>query len=449
MRRMIRMVRFALVLLLALASPALAELRLAPAFGDHAVLQRGVAIPVSGRATPGTRIEIAFAGRTAETVADANGTWVATLEALAANAQPAELVVSADGGAERVVLRDVLVGDVWLCGGQSNMEWPVAATAHASEARDAARPTIRAFKMPHVRAQSPLAAADARWRVADPDSVQGMTAVGFFFAARMHAELEVPIGLLDINWGGTRIEPWLADGEMFRGMIAPVAPFPIRGILWYQGESNAGEAEAYAGYLTNLVGQWRRAFGNEALPFGIVQLAAFRPASEDPAEGGWSALRAAQAAVAGTMPHVGLVVTLDVGDAEDIHPRDKRTVGERLAAWALGTHFGLPGHAISSPTVAAIERADGGVRVRFAHADGLRPREGAIVGGFGLAGADGRFMWAEARIDPADPTCVLVSTKDVADPREIVYAWQNNPTRANLVNGAGLPAGPFRSAVPK
>lgn len=442
---------------LALASPAFAELRLAPVYCDHMVLQRDADLPISGRATPGSAIEVAFGPHRSASVARSDGGWTATLPPLGADATPRELVVVADGGNERVVVRDVLVGDVWLCGGQSNMEWPVAATLHAQEARAVARPTIRALKMPHVLAERPIASADVRWRLADAEACQRVSAVGFFFAVTLADALEVPIGLLEINWGGTRIEPWMRGGQMHQGMIAPIAPFPIRGILWYQGESNAGEADRYAGQLTQLIADWRRDFNESTLPFGIVQLAAFKPPSEDPAEGGWSLLREAQAQVARTDPGVGLVVTLDVGDAADIHPRDKRTVGERLASWALGTTYGVEGQATSGPVFASIERAtnsDGraALRVQFDSADGLRPREGEVVTGFGVAGPDGRFHWAEGVVEAGSPEApsrrsVLVRCEGVSDPRSVVYAWQNNPSRANLVNGAGLPAGPFRASL--
>jgi sialate O-acetylesterase len=428
------------------AAPAFADLELPAVFGDHMVLQRDSALPVWGRATAGAKVSVTFGEATRSTTADPNGAWTVTLPATSASASPRDLVITADG--DRVTLHDVLVGDVWLCGGQSNMEWPIALSNSVDEAaKEAAtgkRATIRAFKMPHTLAEQPLFTNDARWRVANGDSVKNMTAVGYEFSRALSDALDVPIGILDINWGGTRIEPWMRGGQMFNAMIEPVTPFAIRGAIWYQGESNAGEASKYAEQLTQLIGAWREEFKRDAMPFGVVQLAAFQEVSDDPAQGGWSDLRVAQAAVSRAVPKTGLAVTLDVGDAKDIHPRDKRTVGQRLANWALAAEFGRAIPA-SSPVAVAIEPAtvDGAkaLRVRFEHAEGLAARAASQPDGFGIAGADGRFVWAKARVDGQS---ILVWSPDVAEPVEVAYAWQNNPVRANVVNGAGLPAGPFR-----
>jgi sialate O-acetylesterase len=442
----------ALLAALQTSSPAVAALSLAPVFSDHVVLQRDALVPVEGRASPGERVVVRFGEGTAEGTADAAGRFAVRIASGSASTAPRDLVVETSGG-ERIVVRDVLVGDVWLCGGQSNMEWPVALTMHVKEAESAARSTIRALKMPHVLAEGPIESADVRWRVATPENVLRTTAVGFFFADELARSIEpgkeIPIGLLDINWGGTRIEPWMAGGQMFHAMIAPIAPFPIRGAIWYQGESNAQEAEKYADQLRTLIADWRAAFDHKGMPFGVVQLASFMALSDDPVEGGWSALRDAQLAAVRATPGAGLVTTLDVGDAEDIHPRDKRTVGRRLASWALGTTYGREVAAIGPPTAVAFERlesADGrrGIRVRFEHAKGLAPRDGDVVRGLSLAGKDGRHVWAEGRVDGAS---VVVTSADVADPVEVAYAWQNNPVRANLVNGAGWPAAPFRGRV--
>lgn len=433
------------------AAPALADLELPAVFGDHMVLQRDSALPIWGRATAGAKVTVNFGAATQSTTADPNGAWMVTLPATSASASPRDLVITADG--DRVTLHDVLVGDVWLCGGQSNMEWPIALSNSVDEAsKEAAtgkRATIRAFKMPHTLAEQPLFTNDATWRVANGETVKQVTAVGYEFSRALADALDVPIGILDINWGGTRIEPWMRGGQMFNAMIEPVTPFAIRGAIWYQGESNAGEANKYAEQLTQLIGAWREEFRREAMPFGVVQLAAFQDVSDNPAEGGWSDLRAAQADVARRVPKTGLAVTLDVGDAKDIHPRDKRTVGQRLANWMLATEFGRAIPA-SSPVAIAVEPAtvDGtkALRVRFENAEGLGARANAPLDGFGIAGADGQFVWATARVDGES---IVVWSPQVAEPVEVAYAWQNNPVRANLVNGAGLPAGPFRLSTKK
>jgi len=450
---------FISVVVALITAPTFADLRLSPVFTDHAVLQRDVAVPIWGRATANVDVAVHFGDRAATTKSDADGRWSLELAPMPASVAPREVEITA--GSDRLTLHDVLVGEVWLCGGQSNMEWPMAACngfeAAKSEAAGGKRRTIRALKMPHTLAEQPLGTNDAKWKVTDGESIGSITGVGYLFARVIADRLDVPVGVLDINWGGTPIEPWMKDGQMHRGMIAPVAPFAIRGALWYQGESNAGAADKYADQLAQLVSAWREDFRRPAMPFGIVQLASFMKVSEDPVEGGWSGLREAQAKVAASDPHCGLAVTLDVGDAEDIHPRDKQTVASRLAEWALVTEFQQTAGESSGPVVESVEPAEmttgeKGIRVRFKHGAGLKPRAGDKLDGFALAGADGKFVWARATVDaqsndPRDPMSVVVFSDTVTVPVEVAYAWQNNPIRANLVNGAGWPAGPFKLMV--
>jgi sialate O-acetylesterase len=225
-------------------------------------------------------------------------------------------------------------------------------------------------------------------------------------------------------------------------MGAWVAPYAIRGATWYQGESNEAEAEAYRSHLTRLVKAWRKAFRDPDLPFGVVQLAAFMKSNpDDPVEGGWANLRESQRLGARDVPKVGLAVTLDVGDADDIHPRNKDAVGQRLFLWSLVEAYGREGTA-EGPDFRGISVKDGAIEVRFANAEGLRTSDGKPPAGFAIAGKDGAFRWADARIENDR---VLVSHPEVPEPVAVRYAWQNNPTMANLTNGAGLPASSFRS----
>ncbi len=443
----------------AIDAASFATITLSPVFTDHAVLQRDLPLPVWGRAPVGAEVTVTFAGQTKKATAGADGRFAVSLDPLVASATPAELVVATKD--ERLVVHDVLVGEVWLCGGQSNMEWPMAACndfdAAKAEASTGGRRTIRAIKFPHTIAEQPLGTNDAAWRVTDGDSVGSITGVGYHFGCAIADALKVPVGLLDINWGGTPIEQWMKDGGMNRGMLMPAAPYATRGAIWYQGESNAGASDKYAGQLRDMIGWWREAYRRPDMPFGIVQLASFMDPSDNPVEGGWSGLREAQAQVAASVPHCGLAVTLDIGDAKDIHPRDKKTVGERLAAWALATEYGRPIAVWSSPVVESVERAqmttgEKGIRVRFRHGEGLKARTGEAIDGFAIAGPDGTFVWAKAMVDakssdPADHASVVVWAEGIADPVEVAYAWQNNPVKANLVNGAGWPAGPFKGKV--
>lgn len=238
---------------------------------------------------------------------------------------------------------------------------------------------------------------------------------------------------------------------MFNGMIAPVAGLQVRGAIWYQGESNAGSDRDVAEYRTLLpllIRSWRSAFGNPSMPFGIVSLAAFRPfVPGKAAEGLWPDLRDAQLGTERLVPGAGTVTTTDVGDADDIHPRDKRTVGERLARWAAATVYGSVNMPWRGPRVRSARREGDGIRIEFDVEGGtLALREGTALGGFAVAGADGSLALAEASI--AGPSAIMVRSRAVASPVEVRYGWQDNPASANLVDGASrLPAHPFRARV--
>ena len=237
-------------------------------------------------------------------------------------------------------------------------------------------------------------------------------------------------------------------------MLSAFTPYAVRGAIWYQGESNSGEPDAYKEFLPLLIADWQREFKREQFPFGVVQLAAFKPhAPNEPAQGGWAFLREAQSHAARTVPNTGLAVTTDIGDARDIHPRNKQDVAKRLALWALATVYGKDVGAWSGPTYAGmtpVTRRDGtrALLVNFDHADGgLQTRDGKPVGGFAVAGSDGVFHWAEAEIleESNGKGQVLVFSEVVKEPLAVRYAWQDNPITANLVNAAGLPTDGFRS----
>ena len=234
---------------------------------------------------------------------------------------------------------------------------------------------------------------------------------------------------------------------IYNAMMAPCIAYPVRGTIWYQGESNAGEPDKYRKLLPLLMDSWRAKSGNPDMAWGIVQLAAFMPFVEgEPAQGAWALLREAQFRGAAE-GRGGMISATDLGDAADIHPRQKREVGERLAAWARNTVYGEKNVQWKGPELAKVSRSGAKVLCEFDHAQGMRVRgatPGAELGGFGLAGADGKFVWATAKIEGGK---VVVEAAGVTDPVEVVYAWQNNPERANLINGAGLPAVPVRAKV--
>lgn len=662
---------------------SLADVSVPSVFSDHMVLQRDLPIPVWGTASPGEVVSVTFGNQSRSVKAAANGNWRVDFDPMSASTVPRELEIV---GTNTISITDVLVGEVWICGGQSNMEWTVNGSNDPDrEKADANRPTLRLIKAPHVTSNVEAANIPAKWTICSPDTVGDFTAVGFTFGRDLQDALDVPVGLLSINWGGTRIEPWISsrsllaaelssdqmrkmqsaidahrgmseaelfelaqlrrneharsvagyidrqlatdpgvpggwmlpetdvsawptvelprlwkatdkslatfDGAvwyrkqieipadwtgrnlrmalgpiddsdivwfngariassveawpqprnyrvpaalvkqgpatiavmvidsggaggwggraadmklgvmdrkaanpasislagawnwkkgaahsggrpipapgdlrepglqptdyaaLYNGMITPFAPYAVRGAIWYQGESNAGEPDRYQEFMPMLIKDWQTTFERDEFPFGIVQLAAFKAARDDlPAEGDWALLREAQSMAARDLPDVGIAVTTDIGDARDIHPRNKREVGRRLGLWALAEAYDRPTEGYESPSLEKAEKVagpDGGsaMRITFNQTGaGLKTRDEKAPNGFALSGPDGKFQWANAKIEDGGRS-VLVWSADVPDPAGVCFAWQNNPVRANLVNSAGLPADPFKAKL--
>ncbi len=491
------------------AAPALS---LAPVFGDHAVLQRDKPVPVWGQATAGSTITVAFHGQAVSTVAGADGRWRLSLEPLAASSEGADLSVRGPGS---LVLHDVVVGEVWLCSGQSNMEFVVddgGATyrvAHASEEVAAAHfPLIRQLKVDHAVATSPQERArTSGWVAATPDTVGQFTAVGYFFARDIHLATGVPVGIIDSPWGGTPVESWIRDdarratkasaaidarwkqamgrwtldrlaqypvamegfseaefeamadgtknpvawpeqpatvsspylpGGLFNAMIAPLQPCALRGFLWYQGESNVGHADEYGELFAALIRSWRTEWGQGDLPFYFVQIANFGDEAER-AHRDWALLREAQQSVL-NLPATGMAVTIDIGEAGNIHPRNKQEVGRRLALLARAGVYGMPAET-SGPVFVGAEASGGRMVARFSHASPSLVAKGGEVTSLEVAGADRVFHEAKGVIEG---DTLAASSPEVPEPVAVRYAWLNAP-RANLYNAAGLPAAPFRS----
>jgi len=485
--------------------PASAALSLAAPFTDHAVLQRDRPVPLWGRAGPRAVVTVEYRGQKLQAAADGSGRWRVALAAMAAAADGADLSVTTATG-EAVTLHDVVVGEVWLASGQSNMEWSLSGVRDAAaEIAAASHPLIRHLRVEHVPSDTPAdSVATGGWKVCTPATAGEFTAVGYFFARDLAQKLGVPVGLIHSSWGATPIESWLAldvlqkskawprfnaewqealkvfpqrqaeypaleaawrkasieeqttgkknplnwphppvgpgtefaPGALFNGMIRPLAPYALRGALWYQGESNVGHAEEYAELLPLMIRNWRDQWDGSDFPFYVVQL----PNYADTHPGGrkWARLREAQSKVA-VLPNVGMVVTIDVGNSLDIHPPNKRPVGERLAQLALVQAYGKAGD-WSGPVFQTAIRAGSSMRVRFAHAAGLASRTPEI-GGFEIAGEDRVFHRAMVQLDDRS---VIVSSPEVPEPVAVRYAWTNDPA-CPLVNAAGLPAAPFRT----
>jgi sialate O-acetylesterase len=479
-----------LVLAAALATPARADVTLPAVLSDHMVLQRETSVPIWGTATAGESVSVEFQGQKQSTLAGADGKWRVALKDLRAGG-PDILTVK---GRNTVTIQDVLVGEVWLGSGQSNMAFTVNRGKDFEAEKAAANyPLIRHYKEDSPNADTPQTAGKGQWLVCTPENVPGFSAVLYFFGRELHQTLRVPVGLINSSVGGTPIEAWIATdvqrddkalqtalaavpktpvvkakatpaapketaaekqpakkaattkavpprsttGGLFNGKIVPLIPFAIRGALWYQGEANTTPAKKslYEYQLPLLIRDWRARWGYD-FPFAWVQLPNFSVADRD-----WPPVREAMLKTL-ALPKTGMAIAIDVGEAGDIHPKDKQTVGHRLALWALGDVYGQKVAATSGPLPAGHTARGAEIVLRFTHTDGgLVAKGGAELTGFVIAGADHRWVPARARIEGST---VVVSSPDVAAPVAVRYAWENLPT-CNLYNGAGLPASPFRT----
>ncbi len=496
-----------MLLLTALGAQA-AELKLAAVFSDHMVLQREKPVAVWGWAEAGASVTVEFAGQKKTAIADANGKWLVKLDPLEACLESRDLIVTAENQQSKIgnlKLSDVLVGEVWLGAGQSNMEMAVAgANNFAAEKAAANFPLIRQYRESSGPAEKPQAEGQGLWQVCTPATVGRFSATLYFFGREIHREVGVPVGLLNSSVGATHIESWVSaeaqssdletkveyDAQLkgydsfdeakatalyraqvaawklatekskagkqalsgkpydivaarkrkgppaglYNGKIINLAPFTLRGVLWYQGESNAGNPGLYRKQLSQLVTSWRTLWSDE-LPFAWVQLPNFTAPGE-----GWPRIREAMMKTL-ELPKTGMAITIDIGDIKNIHPTNKQEVGRRLSLWALGTVYGRKVPAISGPLSVGHEIRGNEISVAFTHTEGGLIATDGEVKGFAVAGEDKEWKPAQAKI-AGDR--VIVSGAAVARPVAVRYAWADNPV-CNLYNGAGLPASPFRT----
>ncbi|MDR2675813.1 MAG: sialate O-acetylesterase [Opitutaceae bacterium] len=458
------------------------------------VLQRGHPAAIWGAAAAGEKITVTYAGQSASTAADAGGKWLVHLPALQPG-KPGELVVT---GQNTIRLRDVVVGDVWFCAGQSNMRRTVGESMNAREEIAAANhPDIRHFDVSTSAKDSPAddVQSTAGWQVCAPDTAGAFTAAGYFFARDLAPKIGVPVGIVNIAVGGTpaeawvsadvleapafasirerrqkvmdeysarkreherKLEKWKADGSpgkpprapktpkrngqnagLYNGMVAPLRRLAFAGVLWYQGEGNAARWQTYAELFSALITQWRRDFARHDFPFYFVQLANFK--TKTPEQQTYVHIREAQARAL-ALPGTGMAVTIDIGEPDNIHPKNKQEVGRRLSLIALALAYGgkaeysgpvLSGHKIERDTI----------RLTFTHADGLTLRAGTNGVSFEIAGEDKKFVPAQARVENG---ALTVNAPGVEKPVAVRYAWHNTPD-AVLYNAASLPAPPFRT----
>jgi len=498
-----------LLTLLLTAGPLLAEVKLASPFTSHMVLQCDLKVPVWGTAEPGEKVTVEFAGRKKSATADASGKWRVNLNAMKVSAEGRTLTITGSLTAQPIQLDDVLVGEVWLCSGQSNMDFTVAKTEkyyfagvtnEAAEVAAANYPRIRMFSGEWTRSCTPCNTIAGAWKVCTPENVREFSAIGYFFARDLHRELNVPVGILTLTYGASTAQAWIRreaiaanpklkpvldefDAKMkayvpptdvelkqwqaavdrakaagkrpprrpkpnpdqdqhnptvlFNGMIAPVVPCAIRGILWYQGESITPPKELFPLWNETLINDWRKLWGRE-LPFYFCQLAALQNNSNNPQVREWQA-------GALNLPKTAMAVTIDIGDEKNVHPKDKQDVGDRLTRIALAKVYGRKIE-YSGPVYESMKIEGNAVRLKFSHPGGGLIAKNGPLQTFEIAGAGQKFAPAEARIDGDS---VVASSPDVSVPVAVRYAWANYPAGCNLYNAAGLPAPPFRTDAPK
>ncbi len=507
-----RIVFGAMLVFLAASVPA--ELRIPAVLSDGMVLQRGQSVAVWGWAEPAAEVSVAFGGQVVAATADAEGKFMVRLSGMDASATPRSLTVKA--GTESAEVKNVLVGEVWLCSGQSNMSLRMEQSGNFEQEKAAANhPLIRMFLTDMVTSREPQADCSGAWQVCSPETIAKFSAVGYFFGRKLQQELDVPIGLIRSAWGGSPIQAWvpiatygkyplMADykaqqdaaaetfdeaaeaarharaveiwnakvaeakanpatapkpprkiahphkshkypANCYNGMIHPLAPYTLRGVIWYQGEANTGtieEAKLYRHLLEDLVLQWRKDWKAE-LPFYAVQLVNYMAPQATPVEDtGWAFIRESVLAFQKEVPDTGMAVGIDIGEADQIHPLNKQDIGLRLAQQALVKTYGRDGVA-GGPIYQSMKREGNKIVVTFSDVgSGLMAKGGEPLKTFAIAGADKRFVWAQAAMVG---DTVVVSAAEVPDPLAVRYAWADNPAGCNLFNKEGFPASPFRT----
>ena len=491
---------------------ARADVKVPAVFADHMVLQRDQPLKFWGWADPQETVEVRFGSASAKATADATGKWHLELPAMPANKTPASLSIQ---GKNKIEIKDVLVGEVWVCSGQSNMEWSVAASMNPQEEIAAAKhPLIRHIKVPLVPSVVPLENFQSSWQVCSPETAAGFTAVGYYMAREISAKLDIPVGLINSSWGGTRVEPWVPPvgfqgveklqgiyqsvigrtpgtpeyskrleehiqsleawltkaksqtdrkealgpspnypselvpfashqepSMLYNGMIHAIVGFPIRGAIWYQGESNHDEGMMYLEKKKALIHGWRKLWGQGDFPFYYVQIAPFRYGDQDPTT--LAKFWEAQAAIQSVVPKTGMVVINDIATIDDIHPPNKQEVGRRLALLALANDYGMKDLPARSPEIQSIEPMGKQLKLTFKNtAGGLKTRDGKSPILFEVTGVGSNGYQSASATIQGDS--VLLSSDKVQEPTAVRFAW-NLLAEPNLCGMTGLPVGAFRA----
>ena len=473
------MTKYFMTALVLYAAPCLADVRLPKILSSNMVLQCDSEVKIWGWADAGEAVCITcdWLDTKLDINADANGKWQVRVKTGEAGG-PHTMIIS---GKNRVQLERILFGEVWLGSGQSNMEMPLIKVSGAytgvkdaaKEVAEASYPEIRLFQVGNFSSKEPLddvqpgitiygvPPAACEWQVCAPETISTFSSTAYFFGRELHRELNIPIGIIDASWGGASAEAWTpasglkalgiaaeldqVDGTpqegsqriptlLYNGMIHSLRNFRIKGVVWYQGESNVSRADMYHGLFSTMIGEWREAFGYE-FPFYSVQISPYNYGNVNSAF-----LREAQLATM-SLTRTGMVVTMDIGNLTDIHPKNKQEVGRRLALWALSNDYGRD-VVCSGPIYKEALFRDGKARLKFDHVgNGLATRDGKAPSDLQIAGPDRGFHSATAVIDGDE---LIVSSDKVAEPKAVRYAFSNGAT-PNLINKEGLPASSFRT----
>ncbi len=453
------------LILLLLLSQTDAAIELPTVFGNNMVLQQKSEVAIWGWGWAGETVKIVGSWNSSDTAfatAENSGYWKADLKTAEAGG-PYTLGIM---GSSTVTLENIMLGEVWICSGQSNMVWNINYNVvnGEQEAANASYPEIRIFQTPNIGHDHPQRYANARWTECSPTTVRSTSAVAYFFARELHQKLDVPVGLIISAWGGTPAEVWLRKelveedpvlkeaagvfgdwqgcptlpGEAYNGMIAPVIPFTLAGAIWYQGEANTFNPHTYARLLKTLIKSWREDFSCP-LPFYYVQIAPCTYYDEHDLN---AAILREQQVKAMDMPGTGMVVISDlVDDVRDIHPPNKQDVGKRLAGWALAETYGVPGMDYKSPVYQSMEIEKGKIRISFENAENGLVCPDREITHFRIAGEDRQFMEAEARIQG---NSVIVHNKKIKQPVAVRFSF-DNASIPNLFNAEGLPVSLFRT----
>lgn len=479
-----------------------AQIKLPSIFGDHMVLQQKQDNPVWGWAKPNEKITVAINGQSHSATADAKGHWRVVLRPIPVGG-PYKMNIN--GESSSFFFDDILVGEVWICSGQSNMAWSLNNTNSAELAIATSNyPNIRLISVPQVGTDEVQDDFKGSWEAASPETVPNFSAIGYFFGQHLHHALDVPIGLIDNAWGGSAAEAWVnrdvieADkrfsefmaswkktessysyddelkkwkksvekweankqekgmprkprnlmtgnhrpANIYNGVLHPTIGYGIKGVIWYQGESNAGRAYQYRDLFPFMIQNWRNEWKQGDFPFYYVQLADFMAETEQPEESAWAELREAQTMTKDRLPNVGEAVIIDLGEGRDIHPRNKQTVADRLARIALARDYNK-NIIYEGPKYKSMEVKNDKIILTFDHVgQGLYSFDTKEPQGFTIAGADKKFVWADAKIISSNQ--MEISSEDITAPVAVRYAWANNPV-CNMYNRDGLPMTPFRT----